>query len=235
VDISTAIVQTYSSAQQAAVNLGRLFFLYAKSCLEKKGKFCVAIPGGKSPEGFFYYISLNKEEITNWSAVHVFWTDERWVKFDSPLSNFGNAMKFLNVIPANYHPFETDKSIEIACYRYEQCLLTTNHPDVFLDLAIVGMGEDGHVASVFPNDFLYPYKSNKGFVIPAISMINVNKRISLSIEYLASSRHVILYALGTSKQQTLISALRQQNAKLPVYQLIKNCNSLTIITDFNVC
>jgi len=108
----------------------------------KEGRVVLAIPGGRSVQGLFE--KLSKADI-DWSNVHIFWVDERWVPLDDPNSNYQIATFLKNVPAQNTHPFRCEEGID----AYEQELKKYGGR---FDIVILGVGKDGHVGALFPHD-----------------------------------------------------------------------------------
>lgn len=129
--------------------------------------FTVALSGGSTPEMLYSYISENFSKSVPWNSVHLFWGDERCVPPDSTESNYGSAERILIQkisIPArNVHRIrgEDDPYTESVRYSDEIKLFTTKKRSLpKFDLIVLGIGEDGHTASIFPAN-MQLYSSDK--------------------------------------------------------------------------
>ncbi len=135
----------------------RRFVDAARRSISARGRFVVALAGGNTPRRL--YQLLAHVETIDWSRVHVCFSDERMVAQDSPDSNFKMArdslLGIVAIPPGQVHPVPTSLSIDEAAQRYDQVLrdiLPKDEPR--LDLALLGMGSDGHTASIFPGSRL---------------------------------------------------------------------------------
>src|SRR5215469_14472250 len=130
-----------------------------------KGPFRVALSGGSTPKGL--YGLLASEEFRDrfpWRQVSWFWGDERFVPHDHPESNYRMVREAMlakvPVPPENIHPIPTDGEPEDAARRYERTLKADyGSPDLnparpFFDITLLGLGDDGHTASLLPGDKL---------------------------------------------------------------------------------
>jgi len=146
---------------QLAVRGAELFCKIARKAIRTTGRFMAAISGGSTPRAMNRL--LTREPCVSqiaWRKTHLFWVDERMVPADDPASNFGAAREdFLEAVPLppeNIHPMTSDKSPPEAATDYQKDLKNTfgfesgNLP-VF-DLIFLGIGQDGHTASIFPGD-----------------------------------------------------------------------------------
>ncbi len=127
-----------------------------KRAIAREDKFTIAVAGGSTPKPLYELLALQS---LDWSKVHVFWGDERYVPVSDPKSNEGMTRKaWLDrvAIPAeNIHPVPTyDNDPADAAQRYQQHIqeffgiLPSEFPK--LDLVLLGIGDDGHTASLFP-------------------------------------------------------------------------------------
>jgi 6-phosphogluconolactonase len=129
----------------------------ARRAILARGRFVIALAGGNTPRRL-YQLLANVDTI-DWTRVHVCFSDERMVSHDHPDSNYKMAsdalLRLVRVPPSQIHPVPTDLSVEDAAQRYDQILrevLISHEPR--LDLALLGMGSDGHTASIFPGSRL---------------------------------------------------------------------------------
>jgi len=127
---------------------------------EKKGSpLTIALSGGSTPELLYSVIGDHFSESVNWKNVHFFWGDERCVPPDNPESNFGmtdrSLFRKINIPSDNIHRIrgEADPAGEVSRYSLEikEYTRKRNGLPVF-DLVILGIGEDGHTASIFPSN-----------------------------------------------------------------------------------
>jgi len=132
----------------------------AKTAIQTRGRFTVALSGGSTPRGLFQVLSTKDRDILSWDRMFFFWGDERHVPPDSPESNFRMARETLfakvPVPTANIWriPAE-DPDADHAAARYEAMLreffgLAAGELPSF-DFVLLGMGPDGHTASLFPH------------------------------------------------------------------------------------
>lgn len=129
----------------------------AKKCTTARGRFVLALAGGNTPRRLYKHLA--EMQSIDWRRIEVFFSDERMVAHDSPDSNFRMAREtLLDHVPvpkAQIHAAPTNLPIEEAASAYEKMLravLPADEPRI--DLALLGMGADGHTASIFPNSRL---------------------------------------------------------------------------------
>lgn len=144
----------YESLSQAAAEL---FVAEARSAIEKRDSFTVALSGGHTP-GRAYHILADPRhrDQVDWQKVHVFWGDERCVPPDDPKSNERMAWRaLLDHVPipsGQVYPIRCAESPESTAQHYETLLHTQFGPRAAaFDLIFLGLGGNGHTASLFPN------------------------------------------------------------------------------------
>ena len=124
----------------------------ARSALAARGKFTLALSGGSTPKATFEILAADHARDVDWNKVHFFVGDERMVPYDDPRSNYGTASKAwldgLALAKSNLHPMPVDLSEEDGAKIYERELRA--HAGAGLDFVMLGLGDDGHTASLFP-------------------------------------------------------------------------------------
>lgn len=200
--------------------------------IEKNGRFTVALSGGSTPRPLYTLLAAGKfSGAIDWSCVHLFWGDERCVPPDDPGSNYRMVRESLLdgiPIPAeNVHRIHGEKDPELAAAGYERELRAffgsagmDGPPRAGFDLVLLGMGEDGHTASLFPG---LPAVTERirwvmAQFVQAVSMW----RITLTPVVINAAKHVIFLVTGPEKAERLRDALEKpfQPEVLPV-QMIK--------------
>ncbi len=135
--------------------VGEAFVAAGRRRVTDRGRFVVALAGGNTPRLLYEFLARECRESLPWDRVHFFWSDERYVPPGHPDSNYRMAREALldhiDVPPANIHRPETDlDDPDEAARRYERELQELLGDDPRLDWVLLGLGEDGHVASLFP-------------------------------------------------------------------------------------
>jgi 6-phosphogluconolactonase len=153
---------------------------------EKKDRiFTIALSGGSTPETLFTILSKKFAKKIPWQSVHIFWGDERCVPPDDAESNFGMAntklLSKIKIPSVNIHRVRGEDNPEMEVLRYsEEISAFTRKRDGFplFDLIILGLGEDGHTASIFPGHTEL-FDSEKICEV-AIHPVTKRKRITLT-------------------------------------------------------
>ncbi|MBI5878660.1 MAG: 6-phosphogluconolactonase [Chloroflexi bacterium] len=149
-------VQVLPSAAALAEMVAAGIAATARDRIARTGRFALCLSGGGPPRA--YHRLLARPELAgtiDWSRVHVFWSDERAVPPDHPESNYGMAHEtLLRLVPIpadQIHRIEAERGAQTAAERYEQVLHRTfGATGSTFDLVLLGMGDDGHTASLFP-------------------------------------------------------------------------------------
>jgi len=179
-----------------------------QSAIALKGKASIAVSGGSTPKGFFKALS-NKD--INWKKVTITLADERWVDINSDDSNTRLVHENLlqnNASVANF--FHLKQGNDLCEKTLADLNIAANNILLPLDVLILGMGEDGHTASLFPcSDQI-----KQGLALPnENSLMKVepktapHKRITFSFSALKASKNTFLHLCGDNKKQVLDQAL----------------------------
>lgn len=199
---------------------------------EPRDRFAVALTGGSSPEGL--YRLLASEPYRNqvpWPRVHWFWGDDRFVPQSDGRSNAGVARRlFLDRVqapPETIHAIPTDAANpDEAARRYEADLQAFYGADrldpgrPLFDLVLLGLGGDGHVASLFPGQPQVDETKRWAVGVPEAGMEPYVPRVSLTLPALASTRDMLFLVTGRGKREILGRVL--SGADLPAARVHAN-------------
>ena len=170
--------------------------------------FNLAISGGKTPDLLFSVLALKFADSLLWQKVHFWWVDERMVPPSDPESNFGVAQKLLfsqiSIPEENIHRIKGENAPEAEALYYSS-LIQKNLPQqndwpVF-DLILLGMGDDGHTASIFP-DQMYLLNSDRICEV-ATHPQSGQKRVTLTGRAIAHAMKVCFLITGLNKAERL--------------------------------
>jgi 6-phosphogluconolactonase len=204
----------------------------------KKHPLTIALSGGKTPKLLFNVLANKYSRSVDWSHVRFFWVDERCVAPDDPESNYGMTLQFLLsriVIPENnIHRIRGEDDPEKEASRYSEeikaCSVTRNDFPV-VDLIILGMGDDGHTASVFPGN-LSLFTSYRAYVT-AVHPVSGQKRITMTGKVINNAREVIFMVTGTEKAHVIGSIFNNdaESVKFPAAHIVPEHGKLTWLLD----
>ena len=183
----------------------------------------IVLTGGSTP-GRAYELAAELEP--DWSAAGVWWGDERCVPPDDERSNFGLArrtlLERLDGQPARLHRIRGEDQPAAAAASYDQELRSTT-----LDLLLLGLGPDGHIASLFPNS--PGLAETERLVIPAEAKLDpFVERVTMTPPALRSARRVIYLATGERKSEAVAGALAGPPDPAVPGSLIRSENGETI-------
>lgn len=180
------------------------FLDLAKKNIDQKGSFNVALSGGSTPKAIYKALANSSEsKSVDWSKVHCFFSDERSVPPDDPESNYHMAMasglKQLSIPQSNIHRMVAEVDVEANALRYEAILPSS------LDLVMLGMGDDGHTASLFPETHGLRVLGRQAIA----NYVPQKKtwRMSFTFEYINAAKSIAIYVMGSSKASMVKTVL----------------------------
>ncbi len=186
------------------------------------GAFRVSLSGGSTPKTL--YTLLASDEFRGrfpWARVFWYWGDERFVPYDHPESNYRMTREAMlakaPVPPENIHPVPADGTPEEAAARYERTLQAAYGAAVLdpakplFDITLLGLGSDGHTASLLPND---PVLQERKRWVAAVSHGRPEVRITMTYPVIESSRQVAFLVAGQEKA-AIFRAIRAGGSQVP--------------------
>lgn len=211
------------------------FIHLAETAIAAHGFFSVALSGGSTPKAIFQKIlSSGHKDKVDWNRVMLFWSDERAVPADHPDSNYKMAMDagFSSLPLASDHIFRMkgEGDIEKNALEYEK-LIETNVPGGVFDLVMLGMGDDGHTASLFPKTHAL-HTGARLVVANYVPKFN-SWRMTLTFECINRARKTVIYVLGESKAKMLETVLEapRDTDTYPVQGVGTPSNKALLIAD----
>lgn len=185
----------------------------AREAITDHGTFHLALAGGSTPQGFYQLLATpDYRRRIDWSRCHIYFSDERCVPHDDIESNFRMAREALldhvSLPLQQCHPIPTDSTPEADAARYHQLLAeqsTLGEGPPRLDLILLGIGSDGHTASLFPGT---PILQERDRYAAAVYVPHLASwRISLTYPLLNAARACWLIAAGHDKAAIITQAL----------------------------
>tara|TARA_B100000989_G_C19498908_1_gene453348 strand:+ start:870 stop:1538 length:669 start_codon:yes stop_codon:yes gene_type:complete len=182
--------------------------------IKEKGKFTIVLAGGQTPKIIFDELILSYKNSIDWGKISFFWVDERCVAPTDKSSNFKLAydhlLSKLNSV-GSIHRIKGEIEVDKAAKDYQKDLINFfKGNEIKFDFVLLGMGEDGHVASLFPNS--KEIKKTNELVLATEKAYDGFKRITMSLDLINEISYKLLIIKGEKKLKTLFS----KNETLPI-------------------
>jgi len=208
-------IRTYLGLEDLSRAAAEYICQIAEEAIRKRGIFTFVLSGGSTPR--LLYEELASQPISKrieWPKTHIFWGDERYVPVDHPESNYGLAFRALvskvDIPPENVHRILTETvSASTAAVAYEKTLRYFFRPPVgseddryfpSFDLVLLGLGHDGHTASLFPGDAALEEKYRWVVGVDSASASPPVPRITLTFPVLNRAACIIFLVSGSRKK-----------------------------------
>jgi len=204
----------------------------AREAVSAHGSFSIAIPGGSAAE--LLLPSLVSASI-DWSMCSVFWVDERMVAPDHADSNFRIAKAaWLDRVPLpaeRIHRMQGEGPVPVqSAANYARLLRAELGDPVALDLVLLGMGPDGHVASLFPGHRLLRTWDREVAVLDDAPK-PPKGRMTLTLKALTAARRIVVFAAGGSKAGAIADVLANEESELPIALATMGNGPVTFLLD----
>ena len=194
----------------------------SSQAIAEKGSFTAALSGGKTPVEFYKRLAASKD-ILSWDRTHLFLADERFVPPSHRESNYGliekHLLRHVSILDGNVHRIQTEEiTLAQSATRYEEDIRRffriegVSVPQ--FDLIMLGIGEDGHTASLFPGKSLLQERTR--FAIPVTAEKFPNKRITLTLPVINNARKIMFLVSGRDKAKVLKEIVEDKKSSLPV-------------------
>lgn len=176
----------------------------ANEAIKHHGKFFVALSGGSTPKAIYDLLATHHIDAVDWKKVYIFWSDERSVPPEHPDSNYHMAMTCgfskLPIPSSQIFRMHAEENLKDNATLYEKTInnVLEDHP---FDLVMLGMGEDGHTASLFPKTKGLEDKTH--LVIANYIPEKDTWRMTMTFKCINSASNIVLYVIGNSKKETL--------------------------------
>jgi 6-phosphogluconolactonase len=199
-------------ASQVARLAADRFAELARAAIDERGRFSVALAGGSTPKRAYELLSSDEyKDQLDWSKVHIFFGDERCVPPDDAESNYRMAnealLSRLPLTPQNIHRIQAVGDAVAGARLYEDELRTyfNDAPWPSFDLILLGMGDDGHTASLFPGS---PALNEQQAWVAANWVEKFNAfRITLTVPAINHAAHIVFLVTGENKAERLAEVL----------------------------
>jgi 6-phosphogluconolactonase len=230
------IIKIFESPANAVRFAAEYWLESCNESLLEKGWFSVALSGGRTPVHLFREVVKTTEKDI-WKNTFLFQVDERFVPRDHEENNFAMIERELiskvGIPPENVFPVPVKGSYKTAASGYEKSLKeffrSREAEEVSFDLVILGIGEDGHTASLFPGtDAVNEKKRLVREVEPGAPM---RKRITVTFPLINASKRVLMLAPGESKAGPIKGVLADNNRDIPATHIVKGKGEVIFVLD----
>lgn len=207
-------IQRFKDLQALSLAVAERILSLAREGIEAKNSFSMVLSGGKTPARL-YAILAKVYPSYLWPKTHLFWGDERCVPPDREESNFGLAYRELiskvSIPEDNLHRMEGEvRPPERAARRYEEALKTYLSDPSRRDLILLGMGSDGHIASIFPKGPAIDERNRWVLPVTAPPGSPVEERITLTLPFINTFRRAFILISGRGKEEVLKSVFKDR-------------------------
>lgn len=210
----------YADYETLCQNAAEQIRTMVRTVLTTQDAFAFALSGGDTPRRLYERLS---EMPLPWEQIHLFWGDDRMVPYDHPESNVRlvreTLLRDVDLPDENIHPMPTSSPGDQAASTYADTLQSAfaDRPHTF-DLSLLGMGEDGHTASLFPEHDPDPNDAKWVRAVSAPPPHKITDRLTCTLPVLNASQHAMVLVSGASKRETLKTVL-QRDKRLPISKI----------------
>lgn len=229
----------FDTPEETARGVAELIKAKAKEKTKMSLPFNIALSGGSTPKLLFTLLANEFSSNIPWHFIRLFWVDERCVPPTHKESNFGMTYNSLLVnVPihdTNIFRMQGENEPEKEAVRYQKMLekelpIVNGFPQ--FDLILLGMGDDGHTASIFP-DNLSLLNSDLAVAV-GIQPASGQKRITLTGPTILQAKNIVFLITGDSKATILRQILTNDNSDIyPTHHIAKNASVVDIYLDKN--
>jgi 6-phosphogluconolactonase len=216
-----------------------MFSSLSEESISATGRFVVALAGGNTPQRFYAILGSDMfRDRIRWKEVHFFWGDERFVPHHHKDSNYlpvyENFLSRIPISPGNIHPVETGtNSPAISSELYEREMRTffqlKDNEIPRFDLIILGIGEDGHTASLFPGDKALGEEMH--LTAPVVTRGTLHSRITITLPIINNAGNILFLVNGEEKASILKRVIDGPNLSLPASLVCPRNGRLTFLVD----
>lgn len=204
------MVTTFKDISELSQYAAQAFVGIANKAIAERGRFLVALSGGSTPMRLYELLGNKFQHDVDWSRVHFFWGDERCVPVEDAGNSYGQTKKVLfdKIGKTNIHRVNSDLAPDSAATDYANTLKVFSEPPndwPRFDLVLLGMGDDGHTASLFPNspvDVTTPT-----LAVTANYQDRPANRVTLTQLVINDAREIWFMVAGKNKAETLLNVL----------------------------
>ncbi len=220
----------FANIEQLSQSLAKYVENALQNTLTRKPQATLIVPGGNTPR--HYLPALSKCQLP-WDRITITLSDERWVDVTDEQSNERLVKKYLmNHLPSNTRFVGLKTQHDSPSDAIDEIHQRLDRLSLPLSLTILGLGEDGHIASLFPG--MNPDLRSVHHCVAVGPPIAPSLRVSLSLAILAESAHIALVVTGEGKRQLLDRLSNNPDPGLPIVWLLQRTQSVVTVFEANV-
>ncbi|MEO7982752.1 MAG: 6-phosphogluconolactonase [Bacteroidota bacterium] len=210
-------VTVWKNAEALSVAAAHFFVANCHRCIAKKGRFVVALSGGNTPKMFFQLLaSVAFSRNISWKNVFLFWSDERFVPHTDPESNYRmakeNLLTHIQIPAENIFPVPVNTGPKEDATEYEAVIRKFfNHKKPVFDWLLLGLGDDGHTASLFPQTAIL--REKKRWIKEVWVESKQNWRISFTLSLINKAAQVVFIVAGKEKAPVVATILQRKKTR----------------------
>ena len=210
-------VRTFADLEALSQAAAESIVAIARESVQARGRFSIALAGGNTPKRTYELLGERHRDAIDWSRWQVLFGDERFVPNDDKRSNYKMARDALLAgapIPVdNVHPIPTDTpTVGDAADAYDRTLrhvLADGTQPSAIDLVLLGVGPDGHTASLFPGSPVLAERTQWARAVEAPTMVQPSvPRVTLTLPCLNGARNVLFLVAGNDKRPVVVEILQ---------------------------
>lgn len=211
-------VEIFPDAETLSESAAELIVEIAAETLQTKNNFSIALSGGSTPKSLYQLLASDKlKNKIDWTQTLVFFSDERCVAPDDEQSNYRMANEALlsrvPLPPENVFRMRGEAEPEKAAVEYEEIIKKKLGANPRFDLILLGMGDDGHTASLFPET--RAVRENKRLVAANLVEKLNSFRLTLTFPAINAARNILFLVAGAGKSEILNKVLHAESIDLP--------------------
>jgi len=202
------MISVFKELKQISRAAAEFIQVFGNLCIKNRNRFDLVLAGGNTPAGAYSILAENTKSKTDfWRGTHLWWGDERCVPPDSDMSNYrlakNNLIDIVNPPEDNVHRIPAEMED-----RQQAAQLYSDQFPAQPDLVLLGMGTDGHTASLFPDSDALNEKER--LFVPSESPVEPRRRITMTPVALASAKKVLVLVAGQNKSQVVERVFSQR-------------------------
>jgi 6-phosphogluconolactonase len=232
-------VQVSRDLEDLSREAAETFLCLSERYIATEGRFAVAVSGGSTPKMLYSLLASQPyRQKIRWDKVHFFWADERFVPHDHAESNYRvlyeNLLKNIRIPSENIHPVRTDlSSISCSAMTYEKEIKdffgASEHKLPSFDLILLGIGDDGHTASIFPGSGALTDQERLAVFVN--DQKHQYPRTTLTLKLINNAANIIFLISGKNKALVVKKIVDERDASLPASLVAQEQGNLLFLLD----